>query len=149
MLRKKYTVQKSFRIDAQLSNDLEYLGNKLDRSQNDLMNFALEELINDNQAWFIEDIIVDNSRPFFDTLNDFELKIDDMRILYDTYPDNKYVIVTITVYKATGKCVLDVEKQYSFDKLENLKNELREFAKYLDIEGRDVQKYLKQRLDYK
>lgn len=148
MLRKKYTVQKSFRVDYQLSDDLEYLCKILDRSQNDLVNIALEDLINDNQIWFIEDIIIEYSRPFFDTLQDFELKIDEMNILFDAYPDDKYVILTITMYKE-AKCVLDIEDTYTYDNLEKLKKDLRQFSKYLDIEGRDVQKYLKNRLNYK
>ena len=41
-LPKKYVVQKSFRIDAKLEKDLEYLSNKLNRPQNELVNLSLE-----------------------------------------------------------------------------------------------------------
>lgn len=65
MLGKKYTVQKSFRIDYRMSDDLEYLSKVLDRPQNDLVNIAVENLIFDNRQYFIEQILIDKCSNFF------------------------------------------------------------------------------------
>ena len=70
-----------------------------------------------------------------------------MNILFDTYA--QYVILTITVIKPTKGCILDYEKEYRFNELEDLKKDLKKMSTYLDIDGKDVQKYIAKRLDYK
>ena len=99
MLRKKYIVQKSFRIDYQLSDDLEYLSYVLDRPQNDLVNIAIEALIFDNRQWFVGEILVNQCHPFFEEDKDVELTIDNLHILLQTMPEDKYVCITYSVYK--------------------------------------------------
>ena len=66
MLSKKITVQKSFRIEANMENDLELLSQKLNRPQNELVNAALNQLLIDNMEWFVEDFLIDLCRDFFE-----------------------------------------------------------------------------------
>lgn len=65
-LNKKYVVQKSFRIDANLEKDLEKLSEYLGRPQNELVNYSLELLMNDNKTWFAENMLVDWFTGYFD-----------------------------------------------------------------------------------
>lgn len=64
-LPKKYVVQKSFRLDAKLEKDLEYLSDKLNRPQNELVNVALEDLMWENRQWFAEDVLIDSCCDYF------------------------------------------------------------------------------------
>lgn len=65
-LPKKYVVQKSFRIDAKLESDLEYLSDKLNRPQNELVNLALEQFMWENRQWFIENLLIDYCDDYFE-----------------------------------------------------------------------------------
>lgn len=56
-LTKKEVVQKSYRIDKELEQSLEKLSKILNRSQNDLVNYALKLLFEDNKNWFFKDYI--------------------------------------------------------------------------------------------
>ena len=54
MLEKKDVVQKSFRIHRQNDYWLGLLANKLGRTQNELINIAIEMLLDDNKRWFFD-----------------------------------------------------------------------------------------------
>ncbi len=47
IVRKKYVVQKSFRIDQRLEYDMSLLAELTNRSQNDLVNAAIEGFLQD------------------------------------------------------------------------------------------------------
>ena len=51
-VRAKRQVQKSFRIDENVERDLGVLAKITERSQNELANVALEELLQDNKDTF-------------------------------------------------------------------------------------------------
>lgn len=57
MLDKKEVVQKSFRITKQNEIWLSLLAIKLGRTQNELVNFAIKMLLDDNKKWFFEEFI--------------------------------------------------------------------------------------------
>jgi predicted DNA-binding protein len=65
-LGKKYVVQKSFRIDSNLENDLGILSTVLGRPQNDLVNYALELLMKDNKQWFATNMLVEQFIEYFE-----------------------------------------------------------------------------------
>ena len=52
MLEKKDMVQKSFRVDRKVDEALSKLAEILNRSQNELVDYALRKIISENRQWF-------------------------------------------------------------------------------------------------
>lgn len=65
MLEKKEVVQKSLRIDSKLDEALTELASILNRSQNELIDYAIRKLILDNQEWFTDEFI----KEYYDKIN--------------------------------------------------------------------------------
>lgn len=151
MLRKKYTIQKSFRVDYQLSDDLEYLSNVLDRPQNDLVNIAIEALIFDNRKWFVGEILINQCSAFFEDNKSIELKIDNLHLLMQIEGD--IVRVVYCVYNRFGKPKFDDEVEVYYGNKKEAKKELKEIlkkiAEYIDVDGASISKLLRERLNYK
>ena len=59
-VRAKRQVQKSFRIDENVERDLGVLAKITERSQNELANVALEELLQDNKDYFLKVAILEH-----------------------------------------------------------------------------------------
>lgn len=57
MLEKKELIQKSFRIDKKLDEALSELSKILNRSQNELVDYAIRLLIDKNKRWFADDFV--------------------------------------------------------------------------------------------
>lgn len=151
-LSKKYVVQKSFRIDAKLENDLELLAEKLGRTQNDLANLALEMLMQDNRVWFMENILVDSFYPIFEgSCEDYTVTIADVMIRI--YVDkNINIVCTGTVKNQDGTILDKWNNKYKDDdvSLDELKLSLRQLAiSHLINNKEEMDKYLKTRLDYR
>ena len=147
MLRRKYSVQKSFRIDAQLSEDLETLSEILDRPQNDLVNTALEELMLENKEWFIEDFLVEKFSLFFDVV--MSQKYENEDILVDIEVEQQENLIKLSY---TEKMIGETEEQYydlSEKSKQMIKQELRDLSIYLNKNDEEVKEYLKRRLNYK
>jgi predicted DNA-binding protein len=60
LVRNKKQVQKSFRIDEDVERDLGLLSQITGRSQNELANVALEELLQDNSIHFLNIVILEH-----------------------------------------------------------------------------------------
>jgi hypothetical protein len=149
MLRKKYTVQKSFRIDEKLSKDLEALAAILERPQNELLNIALEKLMQENLPWFKDNIIVDCVENFFDNGSESEHFEMDC-VMVDIYYMPEKEKVEIDFKLADGAGIIDQSNsEFSEDSINEIKQKLREFATYLDNGSPKVQEFLKRRMDYR
>ena len=59
MLEKKEAIQKTFRIDLKTNNNFELLSEILERTQNDLANIAIQDLLEENAIWLSHNIFVD------------------------------------------------------------------------------------------
>lgn len=81
LLDKREIVQKSFRIDKKLDIALSELSSILNRSQNELIDFAIRLLIKENGRWFGEKFVdeyynkINNNiyEPYSEKINDLEL----------------------------------------------------------------------------
>lgn len=152
MLSKKYVVQKSVRIDAKLQDDLETLSDILGRSQNELINFALENLMQDNKEWFAQNILVEYFQHFLDAGDEHEhYEIGGVEIDLDIRPD--FSTQMYFRYKDKNGKILDTyEKNYPDDSTANerIVNELRQIAfVYLVNKTEIIEPYLKERLNYR
>lgn len=145
MVRKKYVVQKSFRLDAQLSNDLELLSELLQRPQNELFHFALERFMQENEHWFVSNMLqeafelgMDNGWGY-GTLLDLQY----LRVDWEFVDDEK---VKFTLKDGGGKIS---EVTYELEEQDEIKECLRNWAKGLELDDENIKAYLEKRLDYR
>lgn len=149
MLRKKYTTQKTFRIDQQLAEDLEALSDILERSQNDLLNVALEKLMQENIQWFTNNIIVDCMENFLGGSSEEEnFEMCGIKVHAFALGDTGNVRLEYKNYD--GDTLIDhFECELSDTETEEIKKKLRNFSSSLDPNSQEVQSFLKQRMNYR
>lgn len=150
-VRKKYVVQKSFRIDQRVEYDMYMLAELTNRSQNDLVNAAIEEFLKDNGKWFLENAIVEQYSPIFEcTGEDFDHHFYMGGVTVDLEDDKGYYTTRYKIEK-DGIVVEEYEASISIsdeDAEKELKERLRYIASYIDEESEDSQRYLEKRIDY-
>ncbi len=148
MLSKKLTVQKSFRIDATMEEDLELLSRKLNRPQNELVNAALNQLMIDNMGWFAEDYLLNLCKDFFEEkVSEIEIKLTGLRF-HIKYENGFY------------KFDYDIDNQSFEEHCKNgilvggqsgkevMINNLKEVALKIGIDSPEMQEYLHHRFGY-
>ena len=150
MLRKKYVVQKSFRIDQQLSEDLETLAEILERPQNDLVNAALEKLMQENLPWFKNNIIIDYFYSFLTGGGEEEtFEMDGVNVRMSRPADLEGVKIEFSLSR-DGQAIDSADYLYLGDYMDQTVRKLRELATlYLDSESPNVQAALKDRTNYR
>ena len=148
MLSKKINIQKSFRIEINMENDLEILSKKLNRPQNDLVNIALNQLLLDNIEWFVEDFLIDLCKGFLEKkvseliveITGFKIRLNDdgenIRYSYDieTNSFSEHCSSGIQINNDVGYAIIT--------------NELKEIALKIGAEAPEVQEYLRNRFSY-
>jgi hypothetical protein len=151
-LPKKYVVQKSFRIDAKLESDLEYLSDKLNRPQNELVNLALEQFMWENRQWFIENLLIDYCDDYFE----FDQEHSHCEIGGVTIDLKVNDDCSTTMYfccrNDDGNIVDETTETYpdSSDLQDKLKYKLKQISlNHLMNRQNSIEPILKQRLDYK
>jgi predicted DNA-binding protein len=151
-LNKKYVVQKSFRIDANLENDLELLSNVLGRTQNDLVNYALELLMKDNKEWFANNMLVEQFIEYFEMGKEKNHYEDDILSIDIIINDD---FTTTYTYQVKDKNY-NGDKNYSsvYDdtdkEREYIKESLRGLCSELIMNSQDkIDRYCNTRLDYR
>lgn len=150
-VRKKYMVQKSFRIDKQVENDISVLAELTGRSQNELVNCAISEFLQDNKERFLEIAVLEHFEFEFDKgkclpsdkFESFELgglRVE-LKIL-----NGEEIKISMRIHD--GDKVFDeydkVFEEYGDDAEEYLKN----LSVHIDRESEDVKEYLERRTDY-
>lgn len=143
-VRKKMQVQKSFRIDEDVERDLGVLAKLTERSQNDLANVALEELLQDNKAYFLKVAILEHFTREMESakenLEPFEMggiKVE-MRYLDDDRVEVHF-----------KDSVEEYSKEFDSDISDEFENYLTELSVCINRESEDTIKYLENRTDYR
>ena len=150
MLPRKYIVQKSFRIDAGLCDDLEKLSIHLNRSQNELVNFALKKLMQDNKFWFANFILEELAYDYLEASLNCSFKIANVTI--DLIINKDF---TTTFHYIIKHSENDIEEDTTiYQDTEEDSNKIRESLRsisssFLDKKSKEVQDYLENRLSYK
>lgn len=153
LARKKYVVQKSFRIDQRLEYDMCLLAELTHRSQNDLVNAAIDGFLQDNAEWILQNAIVEQFAPIFEyTGEDYEpvFKMGGVEVIISER-DNGYYKVNIVIKRGTENSDNEYEKYISVsddDAEEQLKKLLRYVGSYINSESEDAKEYLKNRVNY-
>lgn len=152
MLKKKGFVQKTFRLDCNVNEDFETLSEILERTQNDLANVAIEELINDNKYWIAKNILVDYASDFFYQYEDTIFEVCGMHVELKEIKEDIFYL-KIVQKDANGVIIQQIEKEYNaiedkeYDK--KIIKELRYFGSLIDYNAKEVQEYLREKLNYK
>lgn len=147
MLRKKYVVQKSVRLDARLAEDLEALSTMVERPQNELVNLALENLMRENKYWFAQNIAVEYFSNFLDGGEGTKaLELQALTITLEKKADKKQIAASVVKKDSSGKVV--EQFQQKFDNRDELERELREWARYLELTS-EMENYISHRLNYR
>ena len=148
MLSKKVTIQKSFRIEANMEHDLEFLAQKLNRPQNELVNVALNQLMLDNMEWFVEDFLIDLCKSFLDkSVSELKISIKGLNIHF--VDDGKVISVEyhIELPEFTEHCdsmfISNDKMGYTI-----LERQLRIIALKIGSDSPEVKTYLHNRFGY-
>ena len=143
-VRAKRQVQKSFRIDENVERDLGVLAKITERSQNELANVALEELLQDNKDYFLKVAILEHFSNEIeiaeDNLAPFEMGVLRVEV---SYTDDKKVKV-----RAVDQAE-DNSREFESDVCNEFENYLLELSIYIDRNAEDTKKYLNGRTDYR
>ena len=90
MLEKKDLIQKSFRIDRKLDEALSELSKILNRSQNELIDYAIRLLIDQNKRWFAEGFVDEFYNEMVDELYKAKSElIEDLALRFIAYENEK------------------------------------------------------------
>lgn len=149
LVRTKRQVQKSFRIDEDVERDLGILAKITERSQNDLANVALEELLQDNRLYFLNTVILEHFQREMENAED-ELRPFEMGGLRVEvcYIDNGRVQVRSVIYDGE-KVAEDYTKEFESDICDDFEDYLIELHIYINSEMEDTIAYLNDRVDYR
>lgn len=152
MLRKKGTIQKTFRLDSKINEDFENLCEILERTQNDLANVAIEDLLKENKYWLARNILVDYAIDFFGNNCDTDFEIEGIHVKLK-YIDEKNILFKVIQKDKNRDVIQKFEKTYNETEnpgcYKEIEKELRYFGGLLDFESKTVQEYLKLNMNYK
>ncbi len=148
MLSKKISIQKSFRIEANMEKDLELLSEKLNRPQNELVNAALNQLMIDNMGWFAEDYLLDLCKNFLEgSVSEIEIKITGLRLSLKDTGETIAFNYDINTKNFSEHCKNSVIVSGEIGRA-LIKGELKEIALKMGIDSPEIQEYLQNRFDY-
>ncbi len=151
-VRKKYVVQKSFRIDRRLEYDTYLLAELTNRSQNDLVNIAIEGILQDNAEWILQNAIVEQFQTVIEkTYEEYNriFKMGGVQVILDE--EDSFYNICISIKRGIESIDDEYEKRISIsdeDAEEELKELLRYVGSYIDPESKDSIEYMKKRVDY-
>lgn len=152
VLTKKCVVQKTFRFEQVLEEDLYLLSELTNRTQNELVSNAIESYMLENKEWFASNMIVEHYAPIFDYTGEEYSPVFKMQgLTVELIDADGFYKIHYTLVQE-GVQVEDYVKKISISDSNaeiQLKEYLRYLTSFLDFECDDVQDYLKKRLDYR
>lgn len=151
LVRKKYLVQKSFRIDRDLESDLSILAEVTNRSQNDLVNNAIQSFLIENGIWFLEYALVEHYSGIIElTGGEYDPIFKMGGLTVELFNENGFYKIHYTL-EENKKIVEDYTKEISVSS-DDAETELKEYliflSQHIDSKSEDAKRYLNERLDY-
>ena len=144
LVKRKCVVQKSFRMDEKIESDLNLLSELTNRSQNELVNVAVMELLQDNKDAFLEVAVLEH---FKEQMNlgfcEFEpFEMGGLKVEVRYIDGDKVEVRAIN-------SVEDYTRKFDSDISEEFESYLRKLYIYIDREAEDTKEYLNRRVDYR
>lgn len=150
LVRKKYYVQKSFRIDDFVERRLAELAELTGKSQNDLANIALIELLQDNKNHFLDNCIKKHLEYALENADDEGIEpfaMDELKVEF-SYNDEGFEVRHI--WTRDGQVIEDYKKQFEKDYGYDLDDYLRRLAiQLLSYDGEEARKYMEEVTDFR
>ncbi len=147
-VRKKYMVQKSFRLDEQVEKDISTLAQLTERSQNELVNCAISEFLQDNKWHFLTVAILEHFDFQINSgsvpMDDFEMGSLTVKMRY--LEDDKIEVYSFNTFD--GKITNENTSVFESDISKELERWLKNLSLYIDRDSEDVKNYLENRTDY-
>lgn len=142
LIRPKMQVQKSFRIYEDVERDIALLAKLTDRSQNELANAALEELLQDNKIHFLKVAVSEHFRIQEEIGNEEPepFEIGGIKVFVSYTDEDEFKVRLIT----EGE-----DSTMEFDNFRDYDNYLTSLSIYIDPNAEDTKKYLERRTDYR
>mgnify|MGYP000892534026 CR=1 FL=1 len=149
LVRNKKQVQKSFRIDEDVERDLGLLSQITGRSQNELVNVALEELLQDNSIRFLNIAILEHYESEVENADEITpFILGGLEIQFSPVDGTNEIEITSIVMD--GEKELDkYTKRIDQCNCNELENYLMSLSVYIDVKAEDTVQYLKDRTDYR
>lgn len=148
LVRKKRQVQKSFRIDEEAERDLGILAQLTERSQNDLANVAIEELLQDNKYYFLNLAVYEHFLWQMENANEkiepFEMG--GLRVEMEYHGD---CVKVRSIIKVNEEVIEDYTKEFDSDISDDFESYLKELSVHINSSAEDTIKYLDDRVDYR
>lgn len=147
-VRKKYIVQKSFRLDEDVEKDIATLARLTDKSQNELVNCAIAEFLQDNKEHFLKTAIIEHFDWQIDNgsepMEDFEMGGLTVKMKYV----EDYKVEVYSFNNINGRIVNECTRIFEGDICKELNEYLENLFVQIDRDSEDVKKYLENRTDY-
>lgn len=149
MLHKKYMIQKTFRLDSRVNDDFETLCEILERTQNDLANTAITNLLNDNKYWLAQNIFVEYAETFLANGETADFEIEGIHVLIKELEDENIKFEVIHKDEQ-GNIIQEVKEIYDKNSnyIEEITKTLRYFGEIVDFDSKIVQDHLKSNKNY-
>lgn len=150
-VRKKYMVQKSFRLDEQVEKDISVLAKLTGRSQNELVNCAISEFLQDNKERFLEIAVLEHFEFEFDKgkcLSDDEFEAFELGGLRVELKILQGEEIKIFMKVHDGEKVFDEYEKVFAEYGDEAEEYLKKLSIHIDRESEDVKGYLERRTDY-
>lgn len=147
LVRKKCVVQKLFKIDENVGMDIETLAQLTGRSQNDLVNVAIMELLQDNKYYFLDVAVLEYFQHQFENANEVlePFEMGGLRVEVKYSDDG---IKVRSIISGDDGNVDDYTRKFESDISNDFENYLISLSGYIDPLSEDVSKYLAERTDY-
>ena len=149
LVRNKKQVQKSFRIDEDVERDLGLLSQITGRSQNELANVALEELLQDNSIHFLNIAILEHYESEVENADEIAPFILGGLEVQFTPVDGTSEIEITSIVRDGEKELDKYTKRINECNGNELENYLMSLSMYIDVKAEDTVQYLKDRTDYR
>lgn len=149
LVRKRYMVQKSFRLDQDVERDLAKLAEITEKSQNDLVSMAIIEMLQDNKIHFLNMAVYEH----------FMCEIEDGKEEFSTFElgglkvsveiSKKGTVFVRHIVQDKGEVVEDCTKELEDCVSKEFDSYLKNLGELISIDSEDTKEYLEHRTDYR
>lgn len=147
LIKKKFYVQKSFRVTDQVENDMALLAEATGRSQNEIFNASIAETLRDNKIYFLKYAILEHFLPAIGNAEDCEpFNLGGVKVTM-AYDDGNNAVFDVAISQGEGEVHSYTESIDLFDD-KKLKQFLTDLTNDIDPTSKDVHDYLDDRTDY-
>lgn len=149
LVKKRYMVQKSFRLDQDVERDLAKLAEIVEKSQNELVNAAIVEMLQDNKFHFLGIAVyehfmyeIEDGKEELSTFELGGLKVD------ISFSDSGKVLVRY-IWTVDNEVAEDITKEFDSIGSDEFEDYLKRLGDFISESSDDSKDYIDRRMDYR